>query len=307
MNEPTPLREAETLEPQLQQSAAVLRALPPPRAPSQRALDAGWAQVLARAHRPRQLWSLLPAGALAAAAGALLVLALAPARPQASEVLVPGPTATLSREASGALVLSAGTAQGKPSARLRTLRTPQGTLSWAQGTFRVAVESARTLVVVEQGEVRWRDATGEQLLRGGATLEVPPSHLEVPVELQAPALPADDGACASREGLARTACLREAAQGGDLTAQNALFELALTTRGAPSETVEAYRLYLRRFPQGALMPEARVQLLVTLAQAGRRDEAREEARAFLAQLPEDALAPAVAAFGRALEKNAQER
>lgn len=329
MTEPTPLRESQAPEPSLQQAAALLRALEEAPQPSTRALEAGWGRVLARAERPSVSWGLLRAGALAATAGAALVLTVDALRPpppppsvaaaeQAQRVLttdalrppLPKPlvaeaAALWLREPTGALVLTRGAARGTPSARPLTLRTPQGTLSWAQGTFRVAVESARTLLVVEEGEVRWRDPNGEQLLRAGESLEVPPARLEVPAALKATAQGRADGACASREGPQRIACLREAAGGADLAAQNALFELALAA--PPEAAVEAFRTYLRRFPSGALMPEARVQVLVALAQAGRRQEARQEAQAFLAQLPDDALAPAVAAFGRALEEDSAGR
>jgi outer membrane protein assembly factor BamD (BamD/ComL family) len=102
---------------------------------------------------------------------------------------------------------------------------------------------------------------------------------------------------------ARIACLSSQAKADDLKAQSALFERANLEAQAhrPAGAAETLRESLRRFPDGALAPEVRLQLMRLLASEQEYDGAIEAGRDFLKAYPDDPRGEDVSGFVSRLE------
>ncbi len=293
---------------ELARSAALLRELPTTASSHPARLEAQWRELEKKARAPKQgVFTHVLAGLGSAAVASLLVwLWLGPS--SSPEPLATSPWVALNgaRLSADSVPLLEGQVRGQPSVKRVTLRTSHAEVSWSQARFLLDSTQARTLLVVDEGEVELR-ADGRLLrVRAGESLELPPPTLQVPAELLAlqPVAPSNCNTAANREQ-----CLRAAAAGTDLAAQNALFELALWLRDeqhSPSAALEAWKQYDQRFPDGVFRIEARASAVLTLAQLGRRNEARAAAETFSRDFPDDPLVSPVRAlsaqFGPRLQK-----
>src|SRR6185503_1826019 len=88
----------------------------------------------------------------------------------------------------------------------------------------------------------------------------------------------------------RAGCYARVGEGSGLAAQNALFALGALQRDElrkPGEALATFRAYLRRFPDGALAPEAAFACAELLASLSRLPEAIAELEAYRAAYPAD--------------------
>jgi hypothetical protein len=130
----------------------------------------------------------------------------------------------------------------------------------------------------------------------------PPPSPAAPAAQVAPAVP--PAPCAPAGSVAdRSACLAQRAQGSDLAASNALFELGMLQVDelhAGAQGVESFQTYEARFPNGALVSDAAFAALSELIAEHRSSEAQRQAELFLARFPHDARAGEVRARLQAL-------
>lgn len=287
MSDPTRLRDGEA-PPELEASARLLSELPEPLELPQARLERGWQAVekSARGER-RQGWSrLVLAGAASALIGAVVTdVWLAPAAK--AEPWEPLAGAEVERTA---VPLVHGQVRGMPSKTPARLRTLHGEVVWSDARFLLEAAPGRTTLVVEAGDVVWRDGSGERRLAQGERLEIP-APIDVPSALVVPATPSGCG-----EGAERVTCLQRLAEGDGLAAENALFELGLVERDGlhqPASALGRFRTYLERFPNGVFRAEARVSMVVAWVRLGRTQEALQDAKAFVRDAPGDPLAPSV--------------
>ncbi len=92
-------------------------------------------------------------------------------------------------------------------------------------------------------------------------------------------------------------CLGARAAGDDLSSQNALYTMGLLMQASPKgqgRALETFELFERRFPEGALAPEAASKRLEILIKLGRHAEAIEAASRFEGKYPGDPRTPRVA-------------
>lgn len=250
MTEPRPLRE------EFPGTAALLGKLPGSAlAPAHE--QRLWRAVLQRRqspHAPGLPRYSLPAFLTAAIVASLLVLVLLPRREPAVTLEHGAPLAMRPGQPP---LLTRGVVRGAPSRVLARLATPHATVEWTQARFLLDVTSDASMLSVEQGEVVWRPAAGPaQRVSAGQRVRAPPPE---PVEL--PKGFGEVKAAVSAQCAGDHACLEGLAQGQNLAAQNALFELG------------RYTDYLARFPDGVLAPEAGIALLSSLVRSERYAEA----------------------------------
>jgi len=141
------------------------------------------------------------------------------------------------------------------------------------------VTARSTVLKAESGEVSWRAAGKSGTVQAGqsVTLGLPVARLSMPPR----GVPLES--CTSNpESRAYTACLAKAAEGSGLTAETALYELAVLAheRGELDEATRLFRAYGERFPEGVFAPEASIGLMIDLEQAGKPAEAAAEAARF---------------------------
>jgi TolA-binding protein len=188
-------------------------------------------------------------------------------------------------------------------------RSKPGTVT--AGSLRVEVRAAARLQVlgevaeveVLEGEARVFAQSGATvLLRQGERLRSddprlkPAAPTPAPGSTPAPASRAPDACAPLPDPGAKRGCYTQAAMGEDLAAQNALYTLGLLERGAPGHlgsAVEYWQAYQRRFPQGALWPEASTNVLTAELELGRYPEALKEAEAYLGRDPDSDRAASV--------------
>jgi hypothetical protein len=273
-----------------------------------RALDRGtWDEITQRAlsRRPSML-QLVPAFAVSALVGVVLVLALRPQvppspTPRAAELVTTAGArwALLSAEE---VSLESGrlTVLRANGSRLR-IRTPDAVLESANARFLAEVFGATTSITVEEGEVVVRTEAGSRTLVAKEALRWTSAPV-IPATLVAGA-PSADGACHGLENDAQRRCLEAEASGDSLEAQAALYELAsLQVRTGESESaVVVLRQSLERFPSGVLDPEVRVALTLELVKLERYPEAQRAARDFTRLYPSDPRVLDVEALARSLQ------
>jgi hypothetical protein len=174
----------------------------------------------------------------------------------------------------------------KPHGRLVRVRTPDVELEATNARFLAEVTTSGTTVVVEEGDVVVRTATGARVVHAGEALTWPPAP-EIPAALE-PGAPMPGGRCQGDEPALR-ACLELELKGASVDAEAAAWELgALEARaGHSTRAVEVWQAALSRFPDGVLGPELRLALVVELVKARRFGEAAQHARAFSAAWPDD--------------------
>ena len=266
-----------------------------------------WNELALRAATSPSRPRLLPSFALSMVAGVLLVLitraALGPgttAPPPPSPVLVASTSAKWKQEAGGLVVLEAGRlVLPAKSSQLVRVKTPHLTIEARTSRFLAEVVVNGTVVIVEEGDVVVRMGTQERHLLTGQSLTWP-SAPQVPENLLV--RPAELG-CAQVPAAEKRACLEREAQGTDLTAEAALYEVgALALReGRHAEARAAWLSSLERFGDGVLHPEVRLALLVE--QVGARDfaGAQQTAREFERACPDDPRLADVRSLRLALE------
>jgi hypothetical protein len=186
--------------------------------------------------------------------------------------------------------------------------------------FSVSVEAARTTVSVEEGRVRVDQAGHTVLLDAGQSIRSNDARFQGERELdpvEAPPAAPTSRAPTSRAPTSRTqtsrapksrapvaaraefcegdsvtrrTCLLRASQGTGLTAENALFALALlerdelADRGAALARLDEYE---RRHPRGVLAPEVVLARVETLLGDGRPEAARAAAAEHARRFPDD--------------------
>lgn len=254
------------------EKAIALTASIQPRAVDPRTFDELIAQA---AVSPRRDWRLVPAFAIAALAGALLVLAWPRTAPVTPAELVATAGSNWSQSAGVVKLESGRISVGRAGDAVVRLETPHVSLEARHSRFLAEVTAAGTSLVVEEGEVVLRAGTLTRVVKAGEALVWPPTP-EIPsalLETSAPTAPKCD------EVSDRHACLENEAKGSTLDAQAALFELG---------TLESLNESLQRFPDGVLHPEVRLRRLVLLVKARRFEEARAAAREFEQACPMDA-------------------
>jgi hypothetical protein len=188
------------------------------------------------------------------------------------------------------ILLHQGKLAGLPSTTLNRILTPHLSVAWKAARFLAFVTGERTMLSVEEGYVVARQgeaerlvSKGEQLIASAGTLSAGGRELVPGALKQMPPLQAER----CQQGLSEselTRCLGDVAAGSDLAAQNALFELALRGRGLEGDpAIARWQEYLRRFPDGALAPEAQVGITIELCSSGRLPEALQETQAYLSR------------------------
>lgn len=205
------------------------------------------------------------------------------------------------------IVLHQGKLEGQPVDTLTQLLTPHMTVAWKAARFLAFVTPERTVLSVDEGYVVARRGETERLVSKGEQLTATATAFSgggselIPGGLkQMPEVQGERCQHANVEEAAR--CLAEVAAGSDLAAQNALFELALRSRGQSSDAAIAqWREYLRRFPDGVLAPEAQVGIAVELTSSGRLSEALQETQRYLAKWSEEPSAREVVELRTRLE------
>lgn len=155
--------------------------------------------------------------------------------------------------------------------------------------FCVETLAGRTMVSVTEGRVRVENAQGAVALVGAG--EAVQSD-ELSTELSAePSTAAATARCPAQGPLqAREDCAAQLSAGSGLSAQNALFALALLARDEGHDGPAAasyFRSFLGRFPQAPLAPEASIGLLRELRAQSRDGEALGEADRYLARYASD--------------------
>lgn len=189
-----------------------------------------------------------------------------------------------------AVKLQRGQVRLQPRVKL-AVATPQlqAVVHNAVALFDVSADA--TVVAVESGEVAWRTPRKNGVLKAGERMTVksmPPAMLKL-----AAAVPAVDG-CA--QGADYEPCLSREAEGAGLTAETALYALALLAheRGELTRAIDLFRGYGERFPSGVFAPEASIGLMVDLKQDGKPDAARAEAGRFSSRFADEPRAADVA-------------
>ncbi|MBS2029568.1 MAG: hypothetical protein JST54_16820 [Deltaproteobacteria bacterium] len=188
------------------------------------------------------------------------------------------------RDASGVYTLDAPGLSGRVEARV----------------FDVQVAGARAELVVEEGsaDVVTRDgrtlhiAAGQRIASDDPRLQPPtPAPQPQPQPQHASTRSPSADLCAAITDLAsRRACYVRVAQGDDLAAQNAMMELGMLEQDEAHDgasALEYWSAYQKRFPAGALGPEASVAILGELLSEQKLVEARKEAESFMAKYPQD--------------------
>ncbi len=265
-----------------------------------------WDELALRAAATPSGPRLLPSFVLSVVAGVLLVLvtraALGPGTtaPTPSPVLIASTSAKWNQQADGLVVLEAGRlVLPAKSTQLVRVKTPHLTIEARTSRFLAEVVVNGTVVFVEEGDVVVRMGTQERHLLTGQSLTWP-SAPQVPENLLV--RPAELG-CAQVPAAEKRACLEREAQGTDLTAEAALYEVgALALReGRHAEARAAWLSSLERFGDGVLHPEVRLALLVE--QVGARDfeGAQQTAREFERTCPDDPRLADVRSLRLALE------
>ena len=261
MTEPRPLHE------EFPATAVLLERLPPSEALAPGHERRLWSAVLerrAQRNAPALPRYSLPAFVAAAAVASLLVVVMWPAsEPAVTEI----PGAQLAARSGQPSLLTAGAVRGAPSRTLARLATPHANIEWTQARFLLDVTGDGSVLLVEQGEVVWRPNDGKaQRVTAGQRVRAPrPKPVELPRGFGEVTV-APSAQCAGDR-----ACLEGLAQGENLAAQNALFELG------------RYEEYLQRFPDGVLAPEAGLAQLSALVRAERYPEALALARSLEAR------------------------
>lgn len=202
--------------------------------------------------------------------------------------------------------------------------TPQVTVTVVGTRFLVEVDRNTSRVLVHEGVVRVRGASGVEVTlhqgeqvrsddeRFRALAAIPPSPMEpppapkpiyaAPLEIHASlpqvAKPGSVSTRCDREPAtgARLACLEKLSGGSGLAAQTALYALALTEADQGMDARARWKEYQRRFPDGVFAPEVSLCLMSAQFAQGQRTEALGEAEAFLHRFPDDARARQVAAW-----------
>lgn len=298
MSSPRRLLEAPTTEAERQVAlAASVEAAPLP--------GAGWDEVLGRAvmRRPSP-WRLVPAFALSALAGVLLVLLVRPVvrpAPRQVELVAAADTKWTQVSAEEVALESGRLTFSRPRGRPVRVRTPHVVLETANARFLAEVTASGTTVVVEEGEVVLRAPTSTRTVHAGEAVTWPLAP-EIPSALE-PGTPAPGGKCQG-SGAAVRACLELEARGASMDAEAAAWELgALEAReGNGARAVEVWTEALTRFPDGMLAPELRIALVVELVKARRFPEAKQQARAFIAAWPDDPRRAEMQKLATALEQ-----
>jgi hypothetical protein len=139
------------------------------------------------------------------------------------------------------------------------------------------------------------DGPAELVLHGPAKVDVGARHIEVEegvARLRVAAdgsgtLQVESGTCFLTDSEGRRRVSGTQALGQQLSEQVALYERGWSQLSAdPKVALDVFDELLRRFPNGALVQEARLSRLEALQALGRRDEAARDARAFLRDFPE---------------------
>jgi len=165
--------------------------------------------------------------------------------------------------------------------------------------FDVQVAGARAELAVEQGsaEVITRDgrtlhvAAGQRIASDDPRLApLAPTPVAQPKPETSMRSPSADLCASITELDSRRACYVRVARGDDLAAQNAMLELGILEQEDAHDgasALEYWRAYQKRFPAGALGPEASVAILGELITEQRLADARKETASFLANYPQD--------------------
>ncbi len=267
-----------------------------------------WDDVALRAAATHAGPRLLPSFLASVVVGVLLVLfsraalkgSSEPAPHSASPVLVASTSARWKQEADGLVVLEAGRlVLPAKSTQLIRVKTEHLSIEAKMSRFLAEVVVNGTVVSVEEGDVVVRTGTQVRHLLAGQSLTwpsappVPENLLVRPTELGCAQAPVDE----------KRACLEREAQGDDLTAEAALYEVgALALReGRHAEARAAWLSSLERFSDGVLHPEVRLALLVEQVRARDFAAAQQTAREFERTCPEDARVGDVRSLRLALE------
>jgi hypothetical protein len=287
-------RSAEVPPEEAAAAAAVKRAVEIPPRPVE--LSAGWDGVLERAMKPERS----PGRWLVVAVPVALLLAVSvkatlAVRPHdEAPALVASTAARWDSGADGGVQLTAGRLETTRRVAM-TLESPQVTLWTDASRFAAEVVAEGTRVTVFEGEVFVRSGGEVRTLRAGESGLWPVTPpLPKALELNAP----PPSSCGD------DACLEAAAQGEELGAEVALFELGrLAARsGDDAAALAHWQRSLARFPDGVFTPELRLSVLGALTRQRRFTEAAAVAREFEQRYPDDPRVPDVTRFRQTLER-----
>jgi TolA-binding protein len=283
-----------------------------------------WRRIAADAARPRRKW-WLGLTVLAPALAAVIVIARWPhAVENPAREWVPLEVAGASLEISangaahadgaGQIVVERGRLRGKSGPLV--VVTPKLRLRVSGARFQVEVLEQTTTVTLDEGAGEAIAPSGTtRALHTGESLRSDDPRLAAPVVVVAPAPPVPLATvekprqepparrendpidpCRTR-GAARRDCYLGLADGDDLAAQNALYELGLLERDErhdPAAAIARWRSWQQRFGDGALAAEVSFGILDALVADGKPAEAAREAEHYLATFPGDGRAAEVA-------------
>lgn len=236
-------------------------------------------------------WRLALAFACSVAVGvvAVSVLRQPPAASDTAPRVELSSGANWSPGTSGAVVLHTGrlSVSRVTPAPIR-IETPHVVVEAQGSRFLAEVVASGTFLSVDEGSVVVRAGGLERRLQAGESFTWPPAP-EIPTGLLEQPLAAAAQTCTEGAASTRRACLRAEATEDSLEAQAALFELGSLElhEGRPTEAMAAWQESLRRFGDGVLHPEVRLQLVVTLVRQREFSRAATEAKAFLEHCPGD--------------------
>ena len=195
---------------------------------------------------------------------------------------------------SDAVALRSGELTAGPGARVHT---PQLDITVQSAHCRIQVAGELTTIDVQDGELRVRRGQGPELVLEGAVRfrsddpRLDAKRAPTPVDTVSPT----QDACANLALDARKACYTRLAMGSDLAAQNAVYMLGQLEREShqlPS-AIDYWNSYERRFPDGALWPEAAVGVLTARMDQAQWPEALAAADAYLGRVSQGGRTPEV--------------
>ena len=196
---------------------------------------------------------------------------------------------------SDAVALRSGEVVAGPGARVHT---PQLEITVQSAHCRIQVAGELTTIDIQDGELSVRRGQGpEVVLTGAVRFRSDDPRLTTRNSAPTPTVdaPLPQDACANLALDARKACYTRLAMGSDLAAQNAVYMLGQLEREShqlPS-AIDYWNSYERRFPDGALWPEAAAAMLTARMDQGQWPEALAAADAYLGRVSQGGRSPEV--------------
>lgn len=187
-----------------------------------------------------------------------------------------------------------------------TVETPHLRVAGQRVSFRVDVTALATLVAVSEGEVdvvglagkSARVVAGGEITSQDERLLAAAPRTAAPDSAVAPApTPIAVSRCGREEGVeARRRCYLGFTDADGLSAENSLYALGKLEQeaGRGAQALEYWRMYQRRFPEGALGPEVGIAMMQQQIAQERTEDALASAESFEKRYPGDPRLPEVA-------------